>query len=279
MRSAKLLVPLLLLGAGCSTVLDLAGRAAGHAAGTAADRTGDRVGEAAGDRAGNAAAAPVAARMDAAYSPMMTQFYMTFVFTMAFDGGGYVVNEVPYRPGDWTRWSIPSGSSGRDEKGSVLERAYLFDDADGNSWWKVKWVLDAAKPETSTMILEALFDKKDSKLLRMRAKMPNETEGKELPVTDQTYYRPPQKLTAQSVRGATRGVVAVTVPAGTFQAKHVVFGDGTGSTAEWYLVDGVPGGEVKFVRAPPSGAGGAHAYEMDLVASGKGARTELGTTP
>jgi hypothetical protein len=247
--------------------------------GTATNTAANKVGESVGNQVGNAAAASVGASM----SPYMMQFYMGFVFQMAFAPGGYAVEESPYKVGEWTRWSVPNEKASGDEpKEATLERAYLFDDADG-SWWKVKWVFDTAKPDENTMILEALFGKKDYALLRMRAKMPNETQGKEMPVTGQTYYVPPQRLTPQSIKGATQGVVTVKVPAGTFQARKVVYGDAAGGSIEWYLTDKVPGGNVKIVhsaaKADDDGKADPQHYTMNLVATGKGAASELGVTP
>lgn len=286
--SAKLTAALLAISvAGCGGVaglpdpLDLVSRGTNRAAGTAVDTAASRTGQAVGDRIGNQLGGMAAARAGAAMSPMLTQFYMSFVFAMAFNQGGYQVHEVAYRPGDWTRWSIPNPAPEEDEPAeTILERAYLFDDADGNAWWKVKYVLDPAKAADTTLVVEALFDRKASTLLRMRAKMPNEKEGKEVPVTEATYYVPPQKLTKQSIQGATKGVVPVKVPAGAFKARHVVFGDAGGGTAEWYLVDKVPGGSVKFVHRGPSadtdGDPDPQNHVMNLVTFGKGAASELG---
>ncbi|MFO0582062.1 MAG: hypothetical protein U0229_07320 [Anaeromyxobacter sp.] len=252
----------------------IVGRITDRAVGTASDRVGDQV----GNQVGNAAAAKVGATM----SPYMMQFYMQFIFAMAFSQGGYSLEETPYKPGEWTRWSIPNEKASGDEaKEMTLERAYLFDEG-GATWWKVKYVADPKKPAESTMIIEGLFDKKDYTLRRMRAKMPNEKEGKEMPVTQQTYYVPPQRLTPESIKGATKGIVTVTVPAGTFKARHVVFGDAAGGSVEWFLVDGIPGGNVKTIHtgAKPDDDGKADPahYTMLLTAKGTGAASELGVT-
>lgn len=262
----------LLACGGIPTVGGIVGRVTDRAVGTASDKVGDQV----GNQVGNAAAAKVGATM----SPYMMQFYMGFMFSMAFSQGGYAFDETPYKPGEWTRWSIPNEKAeGDDAKESVLERAYLFDEGDG-AWWKVKWVLDTAKPAETTMIAEALFNKKDFTLRRMRAKMPNEKEGKEIPVTEATYYAPPQKLTAESVKGATKGIVTVTVPAGKFSARHVVYGNAAGGTVEWFLVAGVPGGNVKTIhtgaKEDDDGKADPAHYTMLLTAKGVGAASELG---
>lgn len=206
-------------------------------------------------------------------APQMTQFYMQFAFAMAFSQGGYALDQDLYKPGQWTRWSLPQEGRTSQKHGN-LERAYLFDDGDG-AWWKIKWVLEDAKPEENTLILEALFNKKDHTLRRLRGKMPYEKEAKELPVTAQTYYQPPMQLTAESVKGATKGMESVTVPAGTFKAKHVVYGNATGGSVEWYLVDSVPGGCVKVINS--GGQEDRGSYVMDLMATGSDAKSELGT--
>ena len=242
----------------CFSPMSFVDRAVDRAAGRAADRAGESVGNRIADH----------------YAPQMQQMYMSMMFSMAFASGGYAVGLGDYKPGDFTRWVIPNKDD-KDAKESVLERAYLFDDKDGNQWWKVKWVLDPKKPEESTFIVEALFDKKNLTLLRERAKMPNEKEGKEIPVTENTYYTPPQRLTKQSLEGATVSTGPVTVPAGTFTARKVVYGTGGGSS-EWYLADRVPGAMVKMVSRPRDDS---RAYEMDLQAFGGGAASELGIKP
>jgi hypothetical protein len=266
-RSSVLLPLALLLSAGCfyiPTPYGIVNRAV--------DRSVDRSVDSATDSAGQRAGDSIAAK----YNPMMSQIYMQMVFSMAFGSGGYSVGQTGYRPGDYTRWSIP----GDEKKGkeSTMERAYLFDDRDGNPWWKVKWVLDANDTSKSTLIVEALFEKGTGKLLRQRIKMPNEPEGKEVPVDDQTYYQPPRQLTKQSLEGATVGVESVTVPAGTFSARHVSYGDMNGNVDFW-LVDSVPGSAVKYSNGAKGSSRGSQSWQMLLVAYGKGAASELGVRP
>lgn len=262
-RLAPLLAAVALVAAGCFNTYGVADRFVSGAVGGAADNAGKSYGN----------------QMAASYSPMMGQMYAGLAFTMAFGSGGYAVGTVDYKAGEYTRWRIPNEKK---EKESTLERARLFDDKDGNVWWKVKWVLDTAKPDESTMIMEALLDKQTSALLRLRSKMPNEKEGKEVPVTEATYYRPPQKLTKQSIEGAVVGTETISVPAGTFTARKVVYGDGGGGSTEWYLVDRVPGGNARTVHRGAGGDSGktsSNYYQMDLTAYGSGATSELGIKP
>jgi hypothetical protein len=78
--------------------------------------------------------------------------------------------------------------------------------------------------------------------------------------------------TKESVDGATVGNESVTTPAGTFTAKLVRFGS-FGGRQEWWLVDSVPGGWVRYKASQSEGGDG---FTMELVAHGSGARSELG---
>jgi hypothetical protein len=200
----------------------------------------------------------------ASMNPAFLNLYMSFIFTYAFSSGGYDVAPVEYKAGQFTRWT----GKGQDGKTIGIERAHLFDDAQGRQWWKVKFTDD----ESRTTILEGLLDPKQQKFVRMRAQFPDDKEGNEMPVDDQTYYHPAQKLSKDSVAGATKGVESVSVPAGTFKAKHVVFG-GVDGKHEWWLDTKVPGGTVKQLLR----AGDDERWEMELAAYGNNARSELGS--
>ncbi len=128
--------------------------------------------------------------------------------------------------------------------------------------------------ESKVTILEGLLDPAQKKFVRMRAQFPDDKEGNELPMDDQNYYHPAQKLSKDSVEGATKGIETVTVPAGTFKAKHVVFG-GAGGTNEWWLNEKVPGGTVKQLSKNPRSD--EDKWEMELTAYGNDAKSELGT--
>jgi hypothetical protein len=245
--------------AGCSMMHDAMSSAVGSTVNTAGNVAGQRVGTAIGES--------VSARLLAAYQPQMMAAYTSYIFSIAFSSGGYSVQQGDYAVGDWTRWNWPT------EDGSVnqIERARLADDDKGNQWWKVKFV-NNKQNETTT--LEGLFSHDRSKLLRLRGKFPKE-EAKEVPVTDQTYYVPPTKLTDESVAGATVGTESVTVPAGSFSAKHVVYAYGNG-TQEWWLTEGVPGGLVKQSLKGSKEDSSKNQYTITLAAKGNDAKDELG---
>ena len=261
------LVASLLVVGGCSYL--------GTAIDAAANKTGDVVGQRIGDH------------VVRTWSPMMMNYYNGYLFGLAFNSGGYEVGETPYKVGEWTRWTA-EGRSGGDAaatKPNTLERAFLYVDKDKQQVWRVKFT----DGETNdTIVLEAKFAADRSKLLRMRAKYPKDAEAQEVPVDDQTYYVPPRKITKESLKGATVGTEAVTVPAGTFdKTQHIKFGSPAGVTQEWWLVaTGIPGGTVQYREAAqqqnanqPEGAGkdiDPDNYMMKLAAHGAGAVTELG---
>jgi hypothetical protein len=260
-------IVLVLAGTGACSLFDsfVSGAATG-----ASDQAGRNVGAAMVGSSGSAGARPASygggSMSMATMNPAFLNMYMGFIFTYAFSSGGYDVSQVPYKPGEYTRWS----GKGHNGKAIGIERAHLFDDAQGRQWWKVKFTDD----EQKTTILEGLLDPAQKKFVRMRAKFPDDKEGKEMPMDDSSYYHPPQHLTKESVEGATKGIESVSVPAGTFKARHVVFAN-VGGTSEWWLADKVPGGAVKqLVKGAKSEE---DRWEMELQAYGSGAQSELGS--
>jgi hypothetical protein len=203
----------------------------------------------------NMAANPTMA-MPAGFGSMMAKGYGGFMFGLAF-GTQDLGKGAPFKPGQYARFSLQG------THGGTLESAYLADDAAGNQWWKVKFVDDK---QSATIILEALFTPDHKKMLRERAKFPQDASPQELPVDDATmtsFHRfAPGSAT-------DKGQESVTVPAGTFTAHHFQV-SAEGSTADAWFADAVPGGMVK-----QSGEGRSGKSEMELVAFGNDAKTEL----
>jgi hypothetical protein len=128
--------------------------------------------------------------------------------------------------------------------------------------------------------MEALFKPQTDgvqEIVRMRGRMPGEKEPNEMMVPENmstvaTYGGFGMRPTKESVDGATVGNESVTTPAGSFTAKLVRFGS-FGGKQEWWLVDSVPGGWVRYKASQSEGGDG---FTMELVAHGTGARSELG---
>lgn len=198
--------------------------------------------------------------------------YVGALFGMMYSTGANVFDQ-PYQPGQWTRWEMRGAD---DDDKQTVERAFLSKSEDGNEWWRFKAVAGS-----DTIVLEALFKNSGEgmqELVRMRGKMPGEREPNEMMVPEQmTMVRTlgmfGSRPTKESVDGATVGTENVTVPAGTFSAKHVRFG-GMGGRQEWWISDGVPGGWVQYTVTPQEGEG---SFKMVLVAHGTGATSELGS--
>lgn len=250
---------------GCSTTVHSAASAAGA-------EVGEAVGEA----------------VVRTYSPEFRTWYASYLTSLAFaHGGGYSLASATsdYEPGDSTVHQM-LGNQG--EFAGRLTKAKLFVDEEGNEAWKVQF-FDAAANDTTVM--EFLFSPDREQLLRLRARFPDETSGQELPVQENTYYRTPSRLTEESVEGATRGVEEIEVPAGTFDARHVRYGvPGTQGHQSWWLIDGVPGGIVRYaLRAEdrtepgdePEQTEGLYTdqYVLELIDYGSGAESELGLEP
>ncbi|MFO7768375.1 MAG: hypothetical protein R6W82_05410 [bacterium] len=254
---------LLFLGAafiigGCSSVLD-----------SAISSAGKTVGEAAGRMAGE--------RIVRTYSPRFTSMYASYMFTYAFTPGGYWVEPNEYETGQWTKWRFVEDG---EPTGSWLERAFLKRNEEGQEWWRVT-MYDVDSDDTVT--LEALFAADKSTVLRLRSKFPDQ-EISEMPVQEGTMiYREPMELTDESLEGATVETGSVEVPAGSFTARHIRYGDmASGGTLDWWITDEVPGGVAKYGSTSQrseeeEGVEGLdeYNYTLELTEYGSGATTEL----
>jgi hypothetical protein len=225
-----------------------------------------------GGRIGNA----IGARMQA-FTPDMTWAYVGYLWGLMYMSGATMF-EQPYESGQWTRWEIVDSS--QDDK-LTLERALLSRDAEGNEWWRIKTITgDAAAADTIT--IESLFKPMDEERLtmqvvRMRGRMPGDTEGKELMVPQHLAMLSPGMMfpfrpTPESIAGATVGTETFRLSTGSYSARHVRFGSG-GGTTEWWLADNAPGGIVKVQF---SGSQQAEKWTMAMIGAGTGAKSELG---
>lgn len=257
-RNYLFLLAALLIAGGCSSVID-----------SAIDSAGRTVGEAAGRMVGQ--------RIVRTYTPRFASMYASYMFTYAFTPGGYWVEPNEYEQGQWTKWRFVEDG---EPTGSWLERAFLKRDEEGQEWWRVT-MYDEDSEDTVT--LEALFAADKSTVLRLRSKFPDQ-EISEMPVEEGTMiYREPLELTEESMEGATVETGPVSVPAGSFTARHIRYGDmASGGTMDWWTTEEVPGGLVKYgSTARRSGeeedVEGLDEYNftLELTEYGSGATTQL----
>ena len=268
-RPIGLVLVLALSLAGCSTVV-------GSALDSAAGRVGAGIGNAVGAKVGAAAGNALAARMPAMWTPDMTPIYMNYLFTMSFHSGTYTLEGTEYEPGEWTRWRVVDSEESGEP--AIIERAFLARVDDGREWWRMKYI-SATEEGRDSITVEALFDRESGEVVRMRGKMPGESEASEMPVQEGTYgYVEPATLTKESMEGARVGQESVRVPAGSFTADHIRYGAAQGRL-DWWMVESVPGGLVKYSRSQGEGeADGPDPYNwtVELLAHGTDAKSSLG---
>ena len=192
---------------------------------------------------------------------MVSQAQMAFSF--AFSAGGMWAGQVGYKPGEFTKfeWTM------KGEDSIVIERAFLKELENGNQWWRVSW-----KDSEGLWVWESLIDTQNSQMLRMRARDTDGNEG-EVPVSGESVYMSATELTRESVQGATVDKGKVDVPAGRFQADHVVYLAGSGGgQIEFWLAPQIPGGVVKYLI---SQSGEGVLWDSQLTEYGKKAETIL----
>lgn len=263
---AFLLAGMLIPVGGCTGVVETAVDAT-------ADRAAERTGEIVGERIGEAAGAMIVAQFPDTWTNRWRRVYAGYLFNVAFYANGYAVTDQAYAPGEWTRWQMVEEG---EQTNAVLKRAFLERTEDGNEWWHVTY----ENTETDeAIVLEALFSPEREEMLRLRGKFPGE-EPEEMPVEENTYgYSEPTQLTEESVEGATVGTESITVPAGTFEARHVRYG-AAGGTFEWWINDSVPGDLVKYLRQvdddTETGSEELGYWVVELEDYGDGAESELG---
>ncbi|MFU8804560.1 MAG: hypothetical protein ACNA8W_12175 [Bradymonadaceae bacterium] len=250
------------LSCGTTSIVD---RAVNRSVDQAATRVGDQMGKA------------IAGHLLSNLSPALMQAYTVGLFQMLFYQGGYHFTFADYEPGQYTRWQ------GREvDHGETFEKALLRRNEDGTEWWRVE-SRGRDDGEEVVVIMEALMSAEDETgvrhIRRMRAKYPNETEPREVPISEgeanQWAVRTDHKLTPESTEGMRVGARTLETPAGTFETEHLQTSHAGYSRLNWWVVrDGtVPGGMVRYSQheQAPEGEQGELLYEMTLIEYGEDA--------
>jgi hypothetical protein len=230
--------------------------------GAASEAAGEEVGEAIGARLVSSANLPTAG------TAQWNQFMVSqaqILFTYAFAANGLWPAEATYEEAEWVRYEFQTADN-EDAGFQTLERAFLKTTEDGNEWWRVR-----AQQEDDTWVYEALVNPDRGEVVRLRSRDPEGNVG-EVPVTEQTVYQSPQRLTEESIEGATVGEEQVDTPAGTFSTRRVEYTGGMGSgTVTWNLSEEVPGHVVQYRTQDEQG----NAWTSTLVDYGSDATTTL----
>lgn len=236
------------------------------AVGTAADKVGERVGEA------------VAGAILKDLTPELLQAYTMTTFQVLFYHGGYYMDSMDYKVGQFTRWDARGV-----QQGDTFERAFLHQRADGAEWWRVESSGKDGDGKEQRLVMEALIGKPDSvgnrQIRRMRALFPGEAEPREIAITEQNastwVVRSDRKLTPESMEGMTVGTEKIKVPAGEYTARHVQMKGYDGDQVlDWYVVETVPGQMVKYTNSIKNSDGKQEViWDMALRQVGEGATT------
>ena len=215
----------------------LAQEAAERTVGAAAEQAGEEVGRSIGQQIAPSANLPASGTTQ--WNQFMASQAQVF-FNYAFAANGMWPAEAEYEEGEWVQYRVQTAEGG--EAGiQTLRRAFLKTTEDGNQWWRVE-----AQQGEDTWVYEALLDPEKGEALRLRSKDPKGNVG-EVPVTERSVYQSPQRLTEESIEGATVGEEQIDTPAGTFTAEKVEYKGGMGgSTTTWFLSEQVPGHVVQY---------------------------------
>jgi len=238
----------------------------------AAESTVGAASEAAGEEVGQAIGAQVAsaANLPTAGTAQWNQFMVSqaqVLFGYAFAANGMWPAEATYEEGEWVRYEFQT-ADGEDAGFQTMERAFLTTAEDGNEWWRVR-----AQQQEDTWVYEALINPDRGEVVRLRSRDPEGNVG-EVPVTERTVYQSPQRLTEESIEGATVGTEELDTPAGTFSTREVEYTGGMGGgTVTWYLAEDVPGNVVRYRTQGNQG----NAWISTLVEYGSDATTTLGS--
>lgn len=222
------------------------------------------------------------------FSAFQDGMIASIVYAQVFFAGGYAEGYENFKEGEGVRWEITSRNDNETQR-MEIERALLRRTSEGNSWWFLRYT-----DEEEEFISEALLDE-DYNIIVFRYRDPEtgsirewipekeedaDTEAEEVNAVvadEDDYYR-------SDFEDHVVGKGHVTVPAGRFNAQHVLIenvyvedeGEDTEEnyqlSYEWWLVPQVPGKLVKYVWTDESDNS---TLSGELISYGKGYETQL----
>lgn len=250
---------------GCATFVD-------RAVDRTVDKAANRVGEKVGKRVGDAVAGAILSRLNPA---MMNVYTSSLLRVLFYQGGYYAEGATPYEPGQFTRWKASNLP-----QGDWFERTLLARHEDNTEWWRIESRDTTDGGKEMVLIMEALMSQPDAEgnrqVRRMRAKMPGESEPREIPVTEEDAKKwaitNNKVLTEESAQEMTvADPVLVSVPAGKYQARHIQMkGYEAQNRLDWFLSEEVPGSLIKYTSTVKDENGKSQViWNMELLATGQ----------
>ena len=188
----------------------------------------------------------------------------TLIYTQVFYAGGYGYGYEDFTEGEGgVAWKLTA----KDNDGSEtleVERALLKRNADGTAWWFLAYRAEGEDEFISEALLDSdytivKFRYHDPETDVIREWVPEQNESAEETADDEEMEEEPEVGYFEGDYGDyVTGTERVVVPAGTYQAEHVLIEDSytveDGAEAsesyevryEWWLVKDVPGDLVKY---------------------------------
>jgi uncharacterized protein YceK len=247
------LVSLIVLG-GCTSVMEGVSRTTG-----VVDRTEARINQAAMDAVG------IGALEDAALA--------SIVYTQVFFAGGYGAGYGDFEEGEGVAWDVTFADADGSET-IRIERALLKDNADGTGWWLLRYAAEGEEEFSSEALIDGdyellAFRYRDPETDTIREWIPEEAEGDETASSDDDDAEDVDEVAAVGFYDGSYeeffvGTESVRVPAGTYQADHILIEDTYiveeegGETEsyqvryEWWISREVPGELVRYIWANTS---------------------------
>ncbi len=207
------------------------------------------------DALGTALSRP-AERMLADIAGLTDALAFQLTFTQVFFLGGYGAGYDDFAEGEGTTWQIRS-REGRDSSVVNAERALLRRNADGTSWWYLRYESDESELEYEARIdaefrvMEVYFRDPDTGEVRHRVFDHPEIESDDDEEAWDGEYDDDFVATEDDFRDYRRERVRITVGAGTFDADHIVYDYRDEESSEefeyhWWVSDQVPGELLKY---------------------------------
>ena len=205
----------------------------------------------------------------------------SMVYSTVFFAGGFAPGLDAFVPGEGVTWQITTEDQGKSDGSMVIERALLRRDADGTSWWFLRY-----SDEESEMIAEARVGA-DYQLLTFRYRDPDTetirqweaSAAKQDSAHDETDPESSMFDLYDQFPRTNLGLATVTVPAGRFDTEHsrmeIVWDDPEEKEIRriswnWWITDDVPGNLVRYEWIDPDGAamsGELLAFRRDYASS------------
>ncbi len=194
------------------------------------------------------------------YSPVAV---FNLAYNQTFFAGGYWVDDHGFEEGDAVRWHITAERPDAGSNEFEAERALVEINADGSQWWYIRYSQDAYRFECKVLLDEfatpvEMWHRQDSDQDPLFHEFDYEQAGHfgdagsaDLEALEEAGISTLVYLSSAEYERALSGRGAVRVPAGEFEADHLVYEFEDSQTGEqflyeWWVTQAVPGRLVRY---------------------------------